>query len=383
MRIACFSNYSPLETENQSNSWVGLLYKERADFSESIMVDHYFIRWTNSRMKLSTGKYSEFEYWYKIEIPTFFRLSKPLFVQPCVRRLLRNSEIAAGSYDILHVHTLFYSFVIDSSTKKTFSVLHIHENPMLLESILRNNKYSCLENIKKYDSLIRPSHVNVELLEKLNPIVRVIPNAFDAELFASEDCKCMSTVDKTTPTVLSVGSLRKIKNYSLALLSIREYLNNYGSINYEIVGTGPEEKKLTRMINKLRLNSNVKLCGRLDQKEIKDKLNYSSLLLNTSFFESFGVSIVEALGVGCPVVSSADGGPRYIFDLANRSSVDIGDFVEPTPMSIAKAIHRNVNRSGSERSKLSRFSSSYFSSRSFIHNLIELSRDVCKGIDDK
>lgn len=65
---------------------------------------------------------------------------------------------------------------------------------------------------------------------------------------------------------------------------------------------------LQRKIAKLGLNDNVIWLGSLNAKEICDQLQQSSVFVNSSFIESAGLTILEAMAIGIPIVSSFSGG---------------------------------------------------------------------------
>ena len=77
----------------------------------------------------------------------------------------------------------------------------------------------------------------------------------------------------------------------------------------EIYGTGPEEDKLKILVQG---NNNIKMMGRTDNP--KDVLLSSSINLNTSLFEGFSLSILEANECGVPTIS---------FDFGESSSEEI------------------------------------------------------------
>lgn len=67
--------------------------------------------------------------------------------------------------------------------------------------------------------------------------------------------------------------------------------------NLEIYGNGPEEEKIKRKIK----NKRIKLMGPTNNP--KEKLLSSSINLNTSIFEGFSMSILEAQECGVPTIS--------------------------------------------------------------------------------
>ena len=90
-------------------------------------------------------------------------------------------------------------------------------------------------------------------------------------------------------TVCRLSKEKKIEEIIYAL----KILNNK-NIKLIIVGTGPEEKKLIQLINKLNLQKQVKFIG--FKNNIYDIIK-KNLFLNSSYFEDFPNSVIEAMRI--------------------------------------------------------------------------------------
>ena len=73
-----------------------------------------------------------------------------------------------------------------------------------------------------------------------------------------------------------------------------------------IAGDGIEKLKLKRLSEKLNISSKIKYFGFL--KDVKPILKLSNLYVNTSYFEGFPNSVVEAINHGIPVICSQSHG---------------------------------------------------------------------------
>ena len=74
----------------------------------------------------------------------------------------------------------------------------------------------------------------------------------------------------------------------------------------KIVGDGPDRKKLEKLTRQLNLQKKIKFLG--SKKNLKNFLNKSDLLINTSKFEGFPNVVVEAISESVPVISSKSHG---------------------------------------------------------------------------
>jgi len=73
-----------------------------------------------------------------------------------------------------------------------------------------------------------------------------------------------------------------------------------------IAGNGIEKIKLKRLSEKLNISSKIKYFGFL--KDVKPVLKPSNLYINSSYFEGFPNSVVEAINYGIPVICSQSHG---------------------------------------------------------------------------
>lgn len=92
----------------------------------------------------------------------------------------------------------------------------------------------------------------------------------------------------------------------------------------DVYGEGPERARLQDLIDDLGLSAHVVLRGHTD--DAGRVLREAMALLSTSAYEGQGLSIVEALADGCPVVSyAAPYGPRELLARGGGLLVTDGD----------------------------------------------------------
>ena len=68
------------------------------------------------------------------------------------------------------------------------------------------------------------------------------------------------------------------------------------------------QKYLDKQVERLKLQDKVRLPGRLPHKELVELYRSASVVVNPSLSESFGISIVEGMACGVPVVGTKVGG---------------------------------------------------------------------------
>lgn len=161
---------------------------------------------------------------------------------------------------------------------------------------------------------------------------------FYQEELKDSKCKCVfipNTLDNFSKEVsdlkgkrlISVGRLSKEKGY-LDLLSIaKQIFKEHNDWSLDIIGDGDQRELLETYIKFNDLSKKVKLHGFKDKDYINNLLSKSSIYLMTSYTESFGIVLIEAMNYGLPLVafSDAEGAREIINDNINGYLVDNRD----------------------------------------------------------
>jgi glycosyltransferase involved in cell wall biosynthesis len=189
-----------------------------------------------------------------------------------------------------------------------------------------------------------------------------IPAASEVELNARDDI------------VLAVGRLTAVKGLDTLIRAFARLKRT--SARLIILGKGPEEKRLQRLIRDLGLQGRVDLAGY--QPEPWPHYRHAKCLALSSQSEQFGNVIVEALAHGLPVVATNCTGPREILDEGRYGEiVPIGD-----ADALAAAIDRALEAPGNPEPRRDRARSFSFAARvPHYVNLIEEVVGSTPGVD--
>ncbi|WP_129842457.1 glycosyltransferase family 4 protein [Streptomyces sp. RFCAC02] len=125
--------------------------------------------------------------------------------------------------------------------------------------------------------------------------------------------------------VVAAGRLVRVKRYDLLIRAFAKVVAERPDWRLRIYGKGEEQDRLRRLIDELGLYNNVFLMGAAGTME--SEWVKGSIAAVTSNFEPFGMTIVEAMRCGLPVVSTdCDYGPGEIIkDGEDGRLVPVGD----------------------------------------------------------
>ena len=154
---------------------------------------------------------------------------------------------------------------------------------------------------------------------------------------------------------IAIGNLNKNKGHDCLLDAFKLVSKKYDNAFLRICGDGPEKMKLLQKIKDLKLENKVKLLGHLVKEDILKNLLESNCLVHTSYVETFGVVLVEAISLGVPIITTNCGGPSDIFE------PEMGYMVqEVDPGQIANAMIRFIlNKESFKRNKIESLAKKY------------------------
>lgn len=139
----------------------------------------------------------------------------------------------------------------------------------------------------------------------------VIPGGVDERIFSSlppkEELK--SRLGLEGNLVLSVGSLTRVKGFDM-IPRVARLVNESIDATFLIIGSGPEEGNLRRISATLGVEEKVILIGRKGYEETALYYGAADVLLHPARLEGYGLTALESLAAGTPVVASDVGGLR-------------------------------------------------------------------------
>jgi glycosyltransferase involved in cell wall biosynthesis len=137
---------------------------------------------------------------------------------------------------------------------------------------------------------------------------------------------------KPVPTAISVARLSATKDFPTLLRAIPLVLPQVPDFRLRIVGDGPERSKLEALIDELNLRPQVELLG--ERNDVPALLADSGFFVSSSLSEGISLTLLEAMAIGLPIVTTAVGGnPEVVLDRQTGHLVPAAD-----PAALAQAI---------------------------------------------
>jgi len=109
--------------------------------------------------------------------------------------------------------------------------------------------------------------------------------------------------------VITAGRLHRLKGFSLAVRAFASFAADHPDSEMEIIGKGPEEGRLRRLIQKAGLQGKVQIVPWLPRKDVLDAMRSSDVFLFPSFRDGGGAVVVEAMASSLPIIVLDSGGP--------------------------------------------------------------------------
>jgi len=175
---------------------------------------------------------------------------------------------------------------------------HPFYRPAVTFSINHSDRVTAVSESLKQDTL---------RLFEIKKKIEVIPNFIDIDKIKAKGKPCERSLlaNKEEKIITHISNFRPLKRI-LDVIAVFEGIFPKVSSKLMMVGEGPEKIKALEYVKNKGLQEHVLFLG--NSNEIDKILCFSDLFLLPSEKESFGLSALEAMAHGVPVISSDAGG---------------------------------------------------------------------------
>ena len=162
--------------------------------------------------------------------------------------------------------------------------------------------------------------------------IQLLQNAIDLKRF-EKPMDFNKVRDNAVFNMVSIGRLDKNKNHQFLIDVVLELKNRKIPVHLTIVGEGDERISLQEKIVQLNLSDQLSLVGL--QEKVEMYLWNADLYIHSAITEGFGLTIIEAMVCGLPVVCTDGKGNRNLiqegengFMVGERDSKLLADKIE-------------------------------------------------------
>ncbi|MFA5134746.1 MAG: glycosyltransferase [Patescibacteria group bacterium] len=147
----------------------------------------------------------------------------------------------------------------------------------------------------------------------------IIPNVVDTAIF-NPSRQPQKNIKKK---ILVVASLIPVKGIDYLINAVAQLVKKRQDFVLEIVGDGTCAKAYKQLTEQLKLNNFIRFHGRQNKTIVSGFMKGCDFFVQPSLFETFGVTLIEAMACGKPIVASNAGGISCLI------TEDIGLLVTP------------------------------------------------------
>lgn len=175
--------------------------------------------------------------------------------------------------------------------------------------------------------------------------IELVPNGVDTEEFTatvSSDALTgtQKVLGKGNDDIFLVTTSRLVhKNAVDDVLRALVYLPEH--VKFAVLGIGPDESALRELARTLNISDRVRFVGQVDHSRLVRYLKACDIFIRPSRSEGMGISFIEAMAAGLPVIATQEGGiADFLFDAhKNPDKPTTGWAVrKDTPHDIAAAV---------------------------------------------
>ncbi len=254
-------------------------------------------------------RYPAFLWRYKIKYPVALSFFPPAFWRAKKEKL-----------DIIHSH---HPFSIGKNGARIAKKLnlplvfthhcryedYVHYVPLIPKKLLIwYVKKAATRFANQADLVIAPSLSIKKILIKRGVIapIEVIPTGIDLERFKNgkrEETRKKLGIREDEKVILNVGRIEKEKNIDLLFEAALEIILKNKKVKLVFVGSGSKIKKLNQKLKEKEVSNQVIFVGEVKYRDIQDYYSIGDIYLQTSTSETQGITILEAMAAGVPVVA--------------------------------------------------------------------------------
>lgn len=165
------------------------------------------------------------------------------------------------------------------------------------------------------------ARVRIVRVSRQGARLQEFPFGIDAEAFTPSP----SHTPPARPTLLFLANLERHKGIFTLLDAFDAVAERVPAARLVIAGDGAAKGEVLARVEALRARESVELVGRVPRARVAEVMRSASVYCLPSFGEPFGMTVLEAMACGLPVVVGASGGVAHLAPPEGRRLFTPGD----------------------------------------------------------
>lgn len=252
------------------------------------------------------------------------------------------SMIKKFNLDLIHTHTEFSLGIFGRIMARelhipmvhtyhtiyedyTHYVTHIKTLDRRAKAFVRVFTRLCCNHVEQ---VIVPTSKVKELLLRynVNRDITVVPTGvnlkkFNPDLYSDEDVKRIKDeigIDSKDKVIIYIGRISKEKNIGEIIDAMPEYMKLHENVKLVIIGGGPDKDNLEKKVESFNLEGRIIFTGPKPWDDIGLYYRIGDVFVSGSTSETQGLTYIEAMAAGLPVVARDDKCLDEILDIGKN-----------------------------------------------------------------
>ncbi|OOM75228.1 glycosyltransferase family 4 protein [Clostridium sp. BL-8] len=248
-----------------------------------------------------------------------------LFYNPRLARFIKELNL-----NVIHTHTEFSLGIFGRAMAKELNIPFLHTYHTIYEDYTHYiGKLGVFDPIAKMavrkisinfcnsaDKVIVPTDKVKDLLWSYNvkQDISIIPTGIELNRFSKynyssnivQNLRAKLGIGEGDKVMLYIGRISKEKNIEEILIAIKSYLKEKEDVKFVLIGDGPERSILENKAKELGIGNQAIFAGERPWNKIGMYYQIGDVFVSSSQSETQGLTYIEALASGLPVVAKAD-----------------------------------------------------------------------------
>ncbi|MFW2487442.1 glycosyltransferase family 4 protein [Clostridium chromiireducens] len=248
-----------------------------------------------------------------------------MFYNPRLAKIIKKLGL-----NLIHTHTEFSLGIFGRAMAKELKIPFIHTYHTIYEDYTHYiGKFKVLDQIAKIgakkisikfcnsaDKVIVPTEKVRELLLSydIRQSISIIPTGIELNKFSKHNynadiiqkLRISLGIREKDKILLYIGRISKEKNIEEIMVVMKDYLRDKKDVKFVLIGDGPEKCNLEDMAQKFEISDQTIFAGERPWHDIGMYYQIGDVFVSSSQSETQGLTYIEALASGLPVVAKVD-----------------------------------------------------------------------------